>query len=160
MRHLPEAPHDIMEYLFIQLIVVGKARRVSLVQLGMAPFSGLETRALAPLWHRLGTLCSAMGTLLYFQGCGSTKEKFAPNGAKISGLPGRPGLTTHSHEPCLPHLGGWKGLSQSETGATLVCHLGPGSADMFQAVLSQNSTVYSETGLHVFCAVIFSRLLR
>ena len=63
-------------------------------------------------------------------------------GAKISGLPGRPGLTTHSHEPCLPHLGRLerdchKVRQVPHWSATLV----QAQPDMFQAVLSQNSTV-------------------
>jgi len=79
MRHLPEAPHGVMEYLFVQLMLWGKQEEYRQFNLGMAPFSGLETRALAPLWHRLGTLVFRHGEHFYnFQGLRQYKEKFAP----------------------------------------------------------------------------------
>jgi phosphatidylglycerol lysyltransferase len=45
----------------------------------MAPLSGLERRALAPLWSRLGALAFQHGEHFYnFQGLRHYKEKFAP----------------------------------------------------------------------------------
>ncbi len=79
MRHLPEAPHDIMEYLFVQLMLWGKQEGYRWFNLGMAPFSGLETRALAPLWNRLGAFVFRHGEHFYnFQGLRQYKEKFDP----------------------------------------------------------------------------------
>jgi phosphatidylglycerol lysyltransferase len=79
MRYLPEAPPDVMEYLIIQLMLWGKQEGYRWFNLGMAPFSGLENRALAPLWHRLGTFVFRHGEHFYnFQGLRRYKEKFAP----------------------------------------------------------------------------------
>jgi phosphatidylglycerol lysyltransferase len=79
MRHLPEAPAGTMEYLFVQLMLWGKREGYRWCNLGMAPFSGLETRALAPLWHRLGTFVFRHGEHFYnFQGLRQYKEKFGP----------------------------------------------------------------------------------
>jgi phosphatidylglycerol lysyltransferase len=45
----------------------------------MAPFSGLESRALAPLWTRVGALMYRYGEHFYnFQGLREYKEKFDP----------------------------------------------------------------------------------
>jgi len=79
MRHLPEAPHDIMEYLFVQLMLWGKQEGYRWFNLGIAPFSGLETRALAPLWNRLGAFVFRHGEHFYnFQDLRQYKEKFDP----------------------------------------------------------------------------------
>jgi phosphatidylglycerol lysyltransferase len=45
----------------------------------MAPLSGLEDRALAPLWHRLGSFAFRHGEALYnFRGLRQYKGKFDP----------------------------------------------------------------------------------
>lgn len=79
MRYLPEAPHGVMEYLFIQLMLWGKEEGYQWFNLGMAPLSGLEDRALAPVWNRLGALVFRYGEHFYnFQGLRQYKEKFDP----------------------------------------------------------------------------------
>ncbi|HJY81367.1 MAG TPA: bifunctional lysylphosphatidylglycerol flippase/synthetase MprF [Candidatus Binatia bacterium] len=79
MRYLPEAPPDVMEYLIIRLMLWGKQEGYRWFNLGMAPFSGLENRTLAPLWHRLGTFVFHHGEHFYnFQGLRQYKEKFDP----------------------------------------------------------------------------------
>jgi len=79
MRYRPEAPDDVMEYLFIQLMLWGKAQGVRWFSLGMAPLSGMEDRALAPLWNRLGAFMFRHGEHFYnFQGIRAYKEKFDP----------------------------------------------------------------------------------
>ncbi|MCL5060129.1 MAG: GNAT family N-acetyltransferase, partial [Candidatus Thermoplasmatota archaeon] len=65
MRHLPEAPNGIMDYLFIELMLWGAREGYSQFNLGMAPLSGLESHPLAPLWHRLGTLIFQHGEYFY-----------------------------------------------------------------------------------------------
>lgn len=60
MRYLPEAPHGIMDYLFVSLMLWGKQQGFQIFNLGMAPFSGLQDSALAPLWNRLGVLFTDM----------------------------------------------------------------------------------------------------
>src|SRR5512142_3185016 len=79
MRYLPEAPEDAMEAVFIELMLWGKAQGYCWFNLGMAPLSGLENRALAPLWNRLGALVFRYGENFYsFQGLRQYKEKFDP----------------------------------------------------------------------------------
>ena len=79
MRYLPEAAEGVMEYLFICLMLWGKAQGYRWFNLGMAPFSGLENRALAPLWNRLGAFVFRYGEHFYnFQGLRQYKEKFDP----------------------------------------------------------------------------------
>jgi len=79
MRYLPQAPDGVMEYLFICLMLWGKAQGYRWFNLGMAPLSGLENRALAPLWNRLGAFVFRSGEHFYnFQGLRQYKEKFDP----------------------------------------------------------------------------------
>jgi phosphatidylglycerol lysyltransferase len=79
MRYLPEAPHGVMEYLFIQLMLWGKQEGYRWFNLGMAPLSGFEDRALAPFWNRLGAFIFRHGEHFYnFQGLRQYKDKFDP----------------------------------------------------------------------------------
>lgn len=79
MRHLPEAPGGVMDYLFTSLMLWGKEQGYARFNLGMAPFSGMMSRSLAPLWHRLGTFLFRHGEHFYnFQGLRQYKEKFHP----------------------------------------------------------------------------------
>ncbi|HDH50821.1 MAG TPA: bifunctional lysylphosphatidylglycerol flippase/synthetase MprF, partial [Nitrospirae bacterium] len=79
MRYLPDAPHGTMDYLFIRLILWGKQEGYKWFNLGMAPLSGLEDHALAPLWSRLGAFVFRHGEHFYnCQGLRQYKEKFDP----------------------------------------------------------------------------------
>ena len=79
MRHRSDAPREIMEYLFVRLLVWGKEEGYGAFSLGMAPLSGLQDRALAPLEQRLGARLYAHGEHFYnFQGLRRFKEKFDP----------------------------------------------------------------------------------
>ena len=79
MRFHPEAPENVMEYLFIALMLWGKAEGYRWFNLGMAPLSGLQNRALAPLWNRLGALVFRFGENFYnFRGLRQYKQKFDP----------------------------------------------------------------------------------
>ena len=79
MRYLPGAPGHVMEYLFIRLMLWGREQGYRWFNLGMAPLSGLEDRALAPLWNKLGAFLFRHGEHFYnFQGLRAYKEKFDP----------------------------------------------------------------------------------
>ncbi len=79
MRYLPEAPHGIMEFLFIQLMLWGRREGYRWFSLGMVPLSGLEGHELAPFWNRLGAFIFRHGEHFYnFQGLRQYKEKFDP----------------------------------------------------------------------------------
>jgi phosphatidylglycerol lysyltransferase len=79
MRHLPDIGSIVMDYLFIELMLLGKNEGFRWFNLGMAPLAGLENRALAPLWSRLGSMVFRHGEHFYnFQGLRQYKEKFDP----------------------------------------------------------------------------------
>ncbi len=79
MRYIPEAPNGLMDYLFTEIILWGKKQGCIWFNVGMAPLSGLETHALAPLWNKLGAFVFRHGEHFYnFQGLREYKEKFNP----------------------------------------------------------------------------------
>jgi phosphatidylglycerol lysyltransferase len=79
MRYLPGAPDGVMEYLLVGLLLWGKEHGYQRFNLGMAPLSGIESRALAPLWSRINALVFRHGEHFYnFQGLRRYKEKFEP----------------------------------------------------------------------------------
>jgi phosphatidylglycerol lysyltransferase len=79
MRFLPNAPHGVMDYLFVSLMLWGKQQGYRWFNLGMAPLAGLTNRPYAPLWHRVGSMIYQHGEHFYnFQGLRSYKEKFDP----------------------------------------------------------------------------------
>ncbi len=79
MRYDPASPRGIMDFLFAQLMLWGRDRGYQWFNLGMAPFSGLERRRLAPLWHKIGTAIFDLGEEFYnFEGLYQYKAKFDP----------------------------------------------------------------------------------
>ena len=79
MRFSPDAPRSAMDYLFIELMLWARAQGYRWFNLGMAPLAGLENRALAPLWHRLGSFLFRHGESFYnFEGLRKYKAKFDP----------------------------------------------------------------------------------
>jgi phosphatidylglycerol lysyltransferase len=79
MRYRPDAPPGVMQYLCTELMLWGREEGYRYFGLGMAPFSGMERRALAPLWSRLGAFMYRYGEHFYnFQGLREFKEKFDP----------------------------------------------------------------------------------
>ncbi|MFZ0240851.1 MAG: bifunctional lysylphosphatidylglycerol flippase/synthetase MprF [Desulfobacterales bacterium] len=79
MRYLPDAVDGVMEFLFVSLMLWGREQGYRWFNLGMAPLSGIENRALAPLWNRLGAFVFRHGEHFYnFRGLRQYKEKFTP----------------------------------------------------------------------------------
>jgi phosphatidylglycerol lysyltransferase len=79
MRQAPNAPRGTMEYLFVEIMLWGKEQGYQRFNLGMVPLAGLEDRALAPLWNRLGAQIFRHGEHFYnFQGLRQFKEHFDP----------------------------------------------------------------------------------
>jgi phosphatidylglycerol lysyltransferase len=79
MRHVPDAPNGIMDFLFAHLMMWGAAEGYRWFNLGMAPMSGFEARALAPAWTRIGAMLYRHGEHFYnFRGLRRYKEKFQP----------------------------------------------------------------------------------
>jgi phosphatidylglycerol lysyltransferase len=70
---------DVMDYLFVELLLWGRAQGYGRFDLGMAPLSGLRSRPLAPLWVRAGALVFQYGEQFYnFEGLRRYKDKFKP----------------------------------------------------------------------------------
>jgi phosphatidylglycerol lysyltransferase len=79
MRYSPDAPRGVMDYLFVELMLWGARVGYQTFNLGMAPLSGFEIRAVAPLWSRAGALLYGYGEQFYnFRGLRQYKEKFDP----------------------------------------------------------------------------------
>jgi phosphatidylglycerol lysyltransferase len=79
MRYRPDAPRNVMEALLLHLMLWGQAQGYRCFNLGMAPLSGLEVSAVAPVWTRIGNWLFQRGEVLYnFQGLRTYKEKFHP----------------------------------------------------------------------------------
>jgi phosphatidylglycerol lysyltransferase len=79
MRHYEDAPYGVMEYLFVELMLWGKQEGYQWFNLGMAPLSGLENRAMAPVWNRIGAQIFTLGEHFYnFKGLRNYKDKFDP----------------------------------------------------------------------------------
>lgn len=79
MRYPPDSPNGLMDYLFIQIMLWGRAQGYEWFNLGMAPLAGLQNRNLAPLWNRFGALVFGGGEAFYnFRGLHQYKDKFNP----------------------------------------------------------------------------------
>jgi len=79
MRYHPEGPSGIMDYLLVEVMLYGKQEGYRWFNLGMAPLSGFDDRALAPLWNRLGAFVFRHGEHFYnLQGLRQYKDKFDP----------------------------------------------------------------------------------
>ena len=79
MRFSRDAPRGAMDYLFVELMLWGRAQGYAWFNLGMAPLAGLERHPLAPAWHRVGSFVFRHGEHFYnFEGLRRYKEKFRP----------------------------------------------------------------------------------
>ncbi|MDD4890146.1 MAG: bifunctional lysylphosphatidylglycerol flippase/synthetase MprF, partial [Phycisphaerae bacterium] len=79
MRYLPDGPREVMDYMFIQLMLWGREQGYQYFNLGMAPLSGLHDTPVPTLWHRVGRLIFRYGENFFnFQGLRQFKEKFDP----------------------------------------------------------------------------------
>lgn len=81
MRFVPAGPKNInvMDVLFTELMLWGKAEGYRWFNLGMAPLSGLEATAISPLWTKLGSFLFRHGGAFYnFEGLRQYKGKFDP----------------------------------------------------------------------------------
>jgi phosphatidylglycerol lysyltransferase len=79
MRYSDDAPKDIMDFLFVELIAWGRDQGYRAFDFGVAPLAGLEDRPLAPIMSRVGRLLFDRGEEIYnFQGVRRFKDKFDP----------------------------------------------------------------------------------
>ncbi len=112
MRHTPDAPPGIMDYLFIRAIQWAAAEGYAGFDLGMAPLAGLDDRRLAPVFGRVGALVFEEGGALYgFQGLRAYKSKFAPDWRpRFIAAPTSTPLALALLDVALLTSGGWPGL--------------------------------------------------
>lgn len=79
MRHIEDAPHGVMDFLFAECMFWGAKNGYKWFSLGLAPLSGLENHPLAPMWHRVGAFIFRYGENFYnFEGLRVYKSKFDP----------------------------------------------------------------------------------
>jgi phosphatidylglycerol lysyltransferase len=79
MRYSPDASDNIMDYLFVNLILWGKENGYKYFSLGMAPLSGFEKRQHSPIWNKIGSFIFTHGEHFYnYKGLRDFKEKFNP----------------------------------------------------------------------------------
>jgi phosphatidylglycerol lysyltransferase len=79
MRHRPEAPNGTMDLLFSSLFAWGRDHGYRWFNFGMAPLAGLETRAEAAVWPRVGAFIYRHAEHFYnFEGLRRYKSKFGP----------------------------------------------------------------------------------
>ena len=79
MRYDESSPDGVMDFLFVEVMLWGKALGYRRMGLGMAPLSGMEPHAMATRWTRLAGLMYRHGESMYnFRGLRRYKEKFDP----------------------------------------------------------------------------------
>jgi lysylphosphatidylglycerol synthetase-like protein (DUF2156 family) len=79
MRYSDEAPKNVMDYLFVELMQWGREQGYIAFEFGAAPLAGLEDRPLAPIMSRVGRLLFERGEELYnFRGVRRYKDKYDP----------------------------------------------------------------------------------
>jgi len=79
MRHRPDAPRGIMDFLFVSIMLWGREQGYQWFSFGMAPLSGLEQSRAGALWGNIGAFIYRHGEHFYnFQGLREYKDKFNP----------------------------------------------------------------------------------
>jgi phosphatidylglycerol lysyltransferase len=79
MRYADEAPKNVMDFLFVELMRWGVEQGYETFEFGMAPLAGLEERRLAPIMSRVGRLLFERGEEIYnFRGVRRFKDKYDP----------------------------------------------------------------------------------
>lgn len=79
MRYANDAPKNVMDFLFVELLQWGRENGYEAFEFGMAPLAGLEDRPLAPIMSRVGNLLFERGEEIYnFRGVRRYKDKYDP----------------------------------------------------------------------------------
>lgn len=112
MRHAPDAPAGVMDYLFVRAIQAAAERGYQAFDLGLAPLAGLQDRRLAPVFARVGALVFEEGGALYgFRGLRAYKAKFDPDWRpRFIAAPASTPLAFALLDVGLLTSGGWLGL--------------------------------------------------
>jgi phosphatidylglycerol lysyltransferase len=79
MRYADDAPKNVMDFLFVELMRWGQEQGFQAFEFGMAPLAGLEERRLAPIMSRVGRQLFERGEEIYnFRGVRRFKDKYDP----------------------------------------------------------------------------------
>ncbi len=79
MRYSEDAPKNVMDFLFVELLHWGATQDYVAFEFGVAPLAGLEDRPLAPIMSRVGRLLFERGEEIYnFRGVRRYKDKYDP----------------------------------------------------------------------------------
>ena len=79
MRYGADAPKNVMDFLFVELLLWGQREGYEAFSFGSAPLAGLEGRRLSPLMSRVGRLVFERGEDFYnFRGVRRYKAKYDP----------------------------------------------------------------------------------
>ncbi|MFN3856196.1 MAG: GNAT family N-acetyltransferase [Caulobacter sp.] len=79
MRYSDDAPKNIMDFLFVELLTWGRSEGYQAFDFGVAPLAGLQDRPLAPILSRVGRLLFERGEDIYnFRGVRRYKDKYDP----------------------------------------------------------------------------------
>jgi len=80
MRHVPDAPFGVMDFMFVQLLEYARAQGYRYFDLGMAPLSGVGATRYSRPRERLARFAYAYGNRLYnYKGLRGFKDKFHPH---------------------------------------------------------------------------------
>ncbi len=112
MRHAPDAPSGVMDFLFVELALWAKAEGMKTLDLGMAPLAGLAPEREADMFSRLGVLVYSHGEEIYgFEGLRKYKDKFDPRWEPVYlAAPDRVSLMRALVDVALLTSGGVRGL--------------------------------------------------
>ena len=112
MRYTSDIPMEVMDYLFLNIMIWAKEQGFRYFDLGMAPLSGLEGHKMAPLWQKFGNFLFRHGEYFYnFQGLRQYKDKFGPDWEpRYLAFPGRLSLPGALTDVSTLIAGGIKGL--------------------------------------------------
>lgn len=113
MRHAPDAPRGVMDFLFVRLIEWARSEGFEYVDLGMAPLAGLARRRLAPAMTQIGAAVFEEGEQIYgFHGLRAYKQKFDPEWrAMFIAAPPQVFMPLALLDVALLTSGGWLGLT-------------------------------------------------
>jgi glycosyltransferase 2 family protein len=126
MRYGAEAPKNIMDFLFVELLQWGREQGYRAFEFGMAPLAGLEDRPLAPIMSRLGSKLFERGEEVYnFKGVRRYKDKYDPVWqARYIAAANRWSITVALADVALLSSGGMGALTKRKRPAEQAAHVG------------------------------------
>jgi lysylphosphatidylglycerol synthetase-like protein (DUF2156 family) len=112
MRHRPDAPHGVMDFLFCELLLWGRVQGFCWFNFGLAPLAGLDRKDNGALWNPIGSFVYRHGRRFYnCKGLRRYKDKFRPVWTPLYlAAPGGPALGPVLVEVTALMAGGFPGV--------------------------------------------------